>query len=1139
MSTPETFTTICDLLGFHGERDELQKLLTSKKRIVPGGEVIYSPLAKAAAQEQMRSLARNLYNNAFHFLIDDMNKSIDPAKLGVIGNENRILILDIFGFEFFDVNTLEQLLINVVNEAMQQLFLRSVFESEKRMLMEEGADTSMFKFQDNVQVIQLIDSARPAGILQFLEEQCVLGTGSDKSFLSSIQRAFEKHPHFEKPKRVVEPTFTILHTATAVTYTITGFREKNMDTLAAHTVSLLKKSENIFVRESWASADMSDKKARVNLISTGLSRSLQELLKFLNEGAIYFARCIRPNYEQKPDIFDQSAVYPQLRALSILDAVDLRKKGFSYKRTFHDFLQDHFISLCLMNVFDIPNDRESAKQLCKKVLAYSGFEEGVNCMTAINVVFLTKNSCRLFEEKEVPICRDLEVPIRFIRSLAGGGNAGLGGGNEFRIARGRLIKIQAGTRMWLRRFTAARTRAYKLALLATVGLMKSAIEFKTIRTLCVRLQRYYRKRRIRITKMKEAMVTKIQANVRRMLDVPKIKKAKRIRQCKREAQAATLISQALRTYLARWEFLRVADSKRKKRMAMHISVALRIHLARCELQVAEGERRRRNAALYISAAFQIHLARRVLKVAEGDRQQKDAAHYISAAFQTHFARHLLNILAQERRERNAACLMTSALRTYLARHILLTLAQDKREQDAAGLISVALRTHVARSRLCVIEKEKITKRSAHLMSAALRTHVARRILSVLAEKRRLQCAAQLMSSALRTYLCRRILQELEKEWFRKQYAELISSALRTHLARRKLYVMFKHHQHKNAGKLIVAALRTHKSRYALTSLLMANAAAVIQRGWRMHLAVLEYRKAVLRALPRKVAIIQAHMKTVFLRYCLMHQKDLEAKKSRTALLTQSRKMNTISSYLMKRPGMIQQILHGQTACSSELREFVNKNVPWSAIPLGPLGNPLVSEKTKSKPPEPLRPGDIFRVVRDIDGWMQCSNGFWLPREYRNEPCAVQYVPKPRRMPKFDGAGEPWWNSFTQHPTKPTFAPITPRTDLAFRNWIDGMKKAVLSGTVRFSSEDEIMAAYHDWRRSQEPIPFERTAGEYAPLGWLPDATLSGDAVWPPSPQNGLLFRSEVGASLPSRVNEKANAEKRRRGLSRPPIDRRF
>ena len=56
-----------------------------------------------------------------------------------------------------------------------------VFRSEIELLQEEGLDITKIAYSDNTDVLQLMDHpGKPPGILQYLEEQCLLSKGTDE-----------------------------------------------------------------------------------------------------------------------------------------------------------------------------------------------------------------------------------------------------------------------------------------------------------------------------------------------------------------------------------------------------------------------------------------------------------------------------------------------------------------------------------------------------------------------------------------------------------------------------------------------------------------------------------------------------------------------------------------------------------------------------------------------------------------------------------------------------------------------------------------------------------------------------------------------------------------------------------------------
>ena len=78
------------------------------------------------AFEAADALAKALYATMFDDLVVRINKAVGGARGLAIG------ILDIFGFEIFETNSLEQLCINFANEKLQRLFIGVLFDAAVR-----------------------------------------------------------------------------------------------------------------------------------------------------------------------------------------------------------------------------------------------------------------------------------------------------------------------------------------------------------------------------------------------------------------------------------------------------------------------------------------------------------------------------------------------------------------------------------------------------------------------------------------------------------------------------------------------------------------------------------------------------------------------------------------------------------------------------------------------------------------------------------------------------------------------------------------------------------------------------------------------------------------------------------------------
>lgn len=120
------FQSAARLLGLQPE--ELLTAIT-KQNMHVGGVVIVKSQTHLQAVEKRDSLARCIYSLLFSWLVDKINCSItakDDSGWGFIG------VLDIYGFENFQANGFEQLLINYANEKLQNHFNKHIFQIEDR-----------------------------------------------------------------------------------------------------------------------------------------------------------------------------------------------------------------------------------------------------------------------------------------------------------------------------------------------------------------------------------------------------------------------------------------------------------------------------------------------------------------------------------------------------------------------------------------------------------------------------------------------------------------------------------------------------------------------------------------------------------------------------------------------------------------------------------------------------------------------------------------------------------------------------------------------------------------------------------------------------------------------------------------------
>ena len=125
----DVLATLCSLIEVDAEH--MGRGLTIKMTKA-GSEWIENPNTPAKASEMRHGLARAMYAATFDWLVLQINHSlkIGGEQFGGEANADHFIgILDIFGFETFQTNSLEQLCINFANEKLQRMFTEAVFES--------------------------------------------------------------------------------------------------------------------------------------------------------------------------------------------------------------------------------------------------------------------------------------------------------------------------------------------------------------------------------------------------------------------------------------------------------------------------------------------------------------------------------------------------------------------------------------------------------------------------------------------------------------------------------------------------------------------------------------------------------------------------------------------------------------------------------------------------------------------------------------------------------------------------------------------------------------------------------------------------------------------------------------------------
>ena len=148
------------------------------------GETALVELTPQKAAGARDALVKIMYSRLFAFLVGRINRTTHKPQL----SRRYIGLLDVYGFEWFEVNSFEQLCINFANEKLQQFFLATVFESEEQQYKDEGVPWSPIPYSDNMATITSIENGTN-GLYTLLDSACRTGNSTGQKFCASIHEA--------------------------------------------------------------------------------------------------------------------------------------------------------------------------------------------------------------------------------------------------------------------------------------------------------------------------------------------------------------------------------------------------------------------------------------------------------------------------------------------------------------------------------------------------------------------------------------------------------------------------------------------------------------------------------------------------------------------------------------------------------------------------------------------------------------------------------------------------------------------------------------------------------------------------------------------------------------------------------------
>ncbi|XP_038051268.1 unconventional myosin-XVI-like [Patiria miniata] len=402
--------------------DELGSAIMSETTYTRG-EAITKLRTVTQAEECRDALAKAIYSRLFSWVVNNINQLLQPVE--EVETAFEIGVLDIFGFENFNRNSFEQTCINLANEQLQNFFNEHIFMKEQDDCEREGIKLERINFTNNKPCLDLF-LERHTGIIALVDEESHFPRGTDKSLATKLHSGLgtkAKNIYFAPKDGGL--TFGILHYAGIVNYDLSGFLEKNRDTLAKSVQFTMKTSYSPLIREMFQSKVTrtgsiapsvrqratrksrkqstkntkdafaffrqqrmsergSQKRKKVERPVTGTERkgaatvlfhfknSLAELISKMTDASPHFVRCIKPNTAKLPDKFTPEYVIAQLRYTGIMETTRIRQQGFPLRLMPQEFMQRYTA------LVEFSTDRklnQTDLQRCKDTLKHHNIAE--------------------------------------------------------------------------------------------------------------------------------------------------------------------------------------------------------------------------------------------------------------------------------------------------------------------------------------------------------------------------------------------------------------------------------------------------------------------------------------------------------------------------------------------------------------------------------------------------------------------------------------------------------------------------------------------------------------------------------------------------------------------------------------------
>ncbi|CAF0706559.1 unnamed protein product [Brachionus calyciflorus] len=394
------------------------------------------------------NLVKTLYGRLFGWIVKMINTQLDSEDSNTNQSTFTISILDLFGFESFKNNSIEQLMINTLNEELQSAFYRHSFNYDQLVYQREGLPYPQVSFKDNKKVCDLL-LQKPIGIFSLLREECKSNLSDDSEFVQKLNEYFGHNSDYVAFKS--NPlNFGINHSAGKVKYNAKSMISKSKDFLSKNIIECLQKSDDTFISDLFVALPspngcfsnirtkpsnkpirmfntkiLSDENKSLEIANRMMEKvksnttirieqsssnnanlvyfnvSLNEIISKIENSKTHFIRCIKPNENSFSNQFVSNIAFKQIRDGGLVEYARVRKLNYPVKIDFYTFIK-RFEKLAIS--FGITQQNSNAKEACIKLLQCVGLR---NYRIGVSKVFIKNEELDVIEKDQMNIMDDI------------------------------------------------------------------------------------------------------------------------------------------------------------------------------------------------------------------------------------------------------------------------------------------------------------------------------------------------------------------------------------------------------------------------------------------------------------------------------------------------------------------------------------------------------------------------------------------------------------------------------------------------------------------------------------------------------------------------------------------------------------